>query len=464
MAPRPSEALLSLRSDEQLARLVHEGNVQAFAVIVERYRRELHAFAGRIRADGRADDLVQQTFLSALTALRGGTEVKHLRGWLYRILRNEATRTSRRTVVEVELDPGSITSESLEEATQRRMLAFDTLSSIAALPDRQRHVLVASALGGESRAAVAGSMGLSEGAVRQLMHRARATVRAAAAAITPAPLANWMAAFRNGPATNQVPEIAIGAGTAPAAGIALKLGAILASGALATGIVGSHLGSRPKHRPVARAHSRQGSGAGGVTRTGSGSGAARLRGASVPARRVRGRSTAATPVAVLHLDTGVSGASTAEARTRPHDHHRAPGREEGGAGGPGPRRTSGGEDGLHAGAGGGTARSPGGDDGSARSGGSVTEHGSGGDGAGSSESGGAQTVAGVQSAEGGSETTTSSGDSGSASSDGGRTQASSGDSGSGGSDSRDGGATSSGDSSGRSTRTRDSSGSDTSGK
>ena len=39
MAPRPSDALLSLRSDDQLARLVYDGNEKAFAVIVERYKR-----------------------------------------------------------------------------------------------------------------------------------------------------------------------------------------------------------------------------------------------------------------------------------------------------------------------------------------------------------------------------------------------------------------------------------------
>jgi RNA polymerase sigma factor (sigma-70 family) len=231
--------------------LARAGNEQAFAAIVERYRRELHAHASRIRSDGRADDIVQQTFLSAYAALSSGTEVRHLRGWLYRILRNEVIRTSNRPILEVELDPSLIASEPLEDAAQRRMLALEALSSIAALPDRQRHVMVASALAGESRSAVAGSMGLSEGAVRQLMHRARATLRAAAAAFTPSPLANWLASAR-GSAGSQAPEIAIGAGASSAAGVAVKLGAILATGAVASGIVGSQLGSRPGHTRAVR--------------------------------------------------------------------------------------------------------------------------------------------------------------------------------------------------------------------
>jgi hypothetical protein len=39
---------------------------------VERYRRELYAQASRMRADGRADHVVQQTFLGAFAALRSG--------------------------------------------------------------------------------------------------------------------------------------------------------------------------------------------------------------------------------------------------------------------------------------------------------------------------------------------------------------------------------------------------------
>jgi RNA polymerase sigma factor (sigma-70 family) len=271
MGPGPADLLLSSQPDERLVSLVRGGNEQAFATIVLRYRRELYVRARRMRCDGRADDLVQQTFLSAFAALRSGTEVHHLRGWLYRILRNEVIRTSSGPILEVELDPASIASEPLEEASHRRMLALETLSSIAALPARQRHALVATALDGESRAAVAGSMGVSEGAVRQLMHRARATLRAAVAAITPGPLANCLAAIRRG-TSDQGPEIAFAGGATSAAGVAIKLGAILATGAVATGIVGSQLTSRSGHpasarvqpKPVAAALGQAGPGGAGI--------------------------------------------------------------------------------------------------------------------------------------------------------------------------------------------------------
>jgi RNA polymerase sigma factor (sigma-70 family) len=259
MSPRLSELFLRSQPDEELVRLAQAGNERAFAAIVERYGQELHARACSMRMNGRAEDVVQQTFMSAFTALRSGTEVEHLRGWLHRILRNAAIRSSDRRVVEVQLDPAAVMSEPLEEGAQRRMLAFDTLSSIAALPARQRDALVATALGGESRAAVAASMGVSEGAVRQLMHRARASLRTAATAILPGPLVRWLQVIRNGVRTDQA-EIAFGAGTASAGGVAVKVGAILASGVVATGIVGAqlthrrvvhHSGAAPAHAAVA---------------------------------------------------------------------------------------------------------------------------------------------------------------------------------------------------------------------
>src|SRR5436305_7739727 len=94
MSPWLSDLFLNSQSDERLVRLAGDGHQQAFTAIVERYRRELSRFAGRLSSDGRAEDVVQQTFLSAFAALQNGSEVKHLRGWLYTILRHHAPRAS----------------------------------------------------------------------------------------------------------------------------------------------------------------------------------------------------------------------------------------------------------------------------------------------------------------------------------------------------------------------------------
>lgn len=229
MSPWLSDLFLSSQSDERLVALACAGHDRAFAAIVERYRGELHAHARRLSSDGRAEDIVQQTFLSAFSALRSGTEVSHLRGWLYQIVRNAAARIHGPR--DASLDQVSLTGDPLEDVVQERVLALSALSEVGRLPDRQRQALVGT-VQGHRRAEIARSMGLSEGAVRQLVHRARMSVRAAVTAVTPYPLLRWLTGRSGGSA-----EVVLATGAASAGGATLKLGALLASGVIAGGIV-----------------------------------------------------------------------------------------------------------------------------------------------------------------------------------------------------------------------------------
>jgi RNA polymerase sigma factor (sigma-70 family) len=232
MSPRLSDLLLRSQSDERLVSLAQAGHDRAFSTIVERYRPELLAMARRLVSDGRAEDVLQQALLSAFTALRSGTEVRHVRGWLYQIVRNAAIKTRR--PADAPLDEMTASGPALEEVVQQRALAMSAMNEISRLPERQRDALVGSALGGLGRAELAASMGLSEGAVRQLVHRARATVRTAVTAITPWPLANWLASVPAGPGGTS--EVVAAAGALSGGGIAVKLGALLVTGAVATGV------------------------------------------------------------------------------------------------------------------------------------------------------------------------------------------------------------------------------------
>jgi RNA polymerase sigma factor (sigma-70 family) len=248
VSPRLSDLLLSSQSDERLVSLARAGHERAFAAIVERYAPELQAMARRLCSDGRSEDVVQQAFLSAFTALRAGCEVRHLRGWLYRIVRNTAGRSESPTLLP--LDRTTASANVLEEVVQQRALAIGALSEIGRLPARQRQAMIGTALDGRPRAEIATSMGLSEGAVRQLVHRARTALRSAVTALTPWPLARWIATA--GPDAPGPAELAAGAGAASSGGLALKLGALLASGTFLTGAA-VHLQARPPDRGSERA-------------------------------------------------------------------------------------------------------------------------------------------------------------------------------------------------------------------
>ena len=253
MSPWLSDLLLRTQTDERLAALAQLGHQRAFETLVERYRDALCAYAMRL-SPNRGEDLVQQTFLAALAALQGGTEVRHLRGWLYEILRNLAWRESGSWPATAELDDTMPAAESAQQVAERRMLAHDTLAEVAQLPASQHDALVQTAIQGRSRTEVAAAMGLSEGAVRQLVHRARTALRTAVTAITPFPLLRWLAGARSGSAAG-LSEATIGAGTAASgAGVALKLGvgALVASGVVATGVISAvsptrETPARPSH-------------------------------------------------------------------------------------------------------------------------------------------------------------------------------------------------------------------------
>ena len=257
MGPWLSDRLLSSQSDERLVALARAGSDRAFAAIVQRYRGPLHAFAQRLDANGDAEDLVQQTFLSALAAMRSGAEVRHLRGWLHQILRHAAIQSSKRVTRSAELESADLGTPSAQHEAELRMLAAEALAALAKLPDRQHEALVATAVQGLSRAEVARLLGVTEGAVRQLVHRARETVRSAVTAITPYPLAQ---AFAAGPSGGGLADGVASAGAGSAGALAAKLGALVASGVVATGIVASGIHTRSqsthrglKHRPAAAA-------------------------------------------------------------------------------------------------------------------------------------------------------------------------------------------------------------------
>src|SRR4051794_17746393 len=193
--PSPSSVLLRTQSDERLVVLARAGHERAFEAIVERYRGALLRASRRYLPEARAEDALQQAFLSAWSALQRGDEVRDLRAWLYRIVHNTALNQLRVSGYDyAELEESLRASDAPQEEMERRAVVRQTLTGLAALPDRQREALLRIAVEGRSQEEVAHELGVSEGAVRQLVHRARLTLRAAATAVVPMPLAEWAAA------------------------------------------------------------------------------------------------------------------------------------------------------------------------------------------------------------------------------------------------------------------------------
>ena len=239
MTPLLSSALLRVQTDERLVELAASGHDRAFEAIVERYRRPLLRYLRRLLSETLAEDVVQATFINAWFSMRGGTEVRELRPWLYRIAHNAAINALKKVGEAMEEVPESAGGFATEPATEleRRDEMQRALTSIAALPSRQRAALLAVAVDGRAHADVAQELGLTDGAVRQLVHRARMTLRTGVTAVTPLPLLNMLMASAGDSTVGRVAEVAAGAGGAGAASLSLKAGAaaVLATGALVTG-------------------------------------------------------------------------------------------------------------------------------------------------------------------------------------------------------------------------------------
>ena len=257
MAPVLSTPLLRTQSDGRLVALAADGHDRAFEAIVERYRRPLQRYLRRLLSEALAEDVLQATFVRAWQALRAGTDVRELRPWLYRIAHNQALNTLRAAGSALPAVAAELPAISLEAEVERREELRAALHGIEALPDRQRAALVAIAVADRPHADVARELGMSDGALRQLLLRARTTLRAAATALTPYPVMSWLAGSQEATAA-RVAEVAVGAG---GAGVALKAGvAALAAGAVVAGgpaLHDEHQPARAKAKPDAHEARRE---------------------------------------------------------------------------------------------------------------------------------------------------------------------------------------------------------------
>jgi RNA polymerase sigma factor (sigma-70 family) len=252
MTPLLTSALLRTQSDEHLVLLVRDGQERAFDAIVDRYRKPLQRYCERVLPRSRAEDVVQQALTKAWCALQEGTEVRALRPWLYRIAATTVLETARAPGYDYDELKRSLTAcGEPETELEQQVIIRKTLAGLAALPDAQREALLRDAFEGQSRAQIADALGVSEGAVRQLLHRARATLRTAATAITPLPLVSWLAATGPAPAAGTALEGGA-AGTIGLAGVAKGSTIVATAGVVVSGsaAVQHH---RARHAPVEHA-------------------------------------------------------------------------------------------------------------------------------------------------------------------------------------------------------------------
>ena len=219
--------LLRTQSDSRLVDLVRAGNDRAFEAIVLRYHRPLLRHCRRLLPAGRAEDAVQQALLRALEAMRADERELQLGPWLHRIAHNTAIDSLRRMDSHwEELDERMDGVEPTHAAVEKRARFQSVMTNMGELPERQRRALVLRELEGRSYDEIAVTLGVTGDGVRQLLNRARNTMRAAASALMPPALVGRIAGSQ---ASVRVAELM----DPPSSALMAKATAAVAAGAVA---------------------------------------------------------------------------------------------------------------------------------------------------------------------------------------------------------------------------------------
>jgi len=121
----------------------NEPQAPSLPEMVDEYYVRLYRFAYRLSGSAvDAEDLTQQTFLSAQTNLHQLRELEHVKAWLFTILRNtflKGRRLEKQTDV-VSLEHAPEPSENLDESAELRLAELQAV--LDELPDEFREPLI----------------------------------------------------------------------------------------------------------------------------------------------------------------------------------------------------------------------------------------------------------------------------------------------------------------------------------
>jgi RNA polymerase sigma factor (sigma-70 family) len=187
VAPEHDGVGTPVDSDQSLVARVRRGDDRAFELLYQRYHRRIHAYVlGMVKDHGRAEDVTQEVFVSALRRMRETEQPLAFKPWLYQIAKNsciDAFRRSKRAEeVSYDADEGlapsdhsRLVSSSLSpDAAVAAKQDLDSLcGAFGGLSETHHEILVLRELEGLSYAEIGRRMGMSRPAVESTLFRAR---------------------------------------------------------------------------------------------------------------------------------------------------------------------------------------------------------------------------------------------------------------------------------------------------
>jgi RNA polymerase sigma-70 factor (ECF subfamily) len=173
--------------DVELVERAQDGDVAAYAELVDRYREVAFRTAWLItRSAAEAEDAAQEAFVKAFYALDRFRRGEAFRPWVLRIVANEAKNRRRSAArrerlalrAERERGPGDA-APSPEAASLAREDRERLMAALERLPERDRQVVVYRYLLELSEAETASVLGVRPGTVKSRLSRALGRLRTA---------------------------------------------------------------------------------------------------------------------------------------------------------------------------------------------------------------------------------------------------------------------------------------------
>jgi RNA polymerase sigma-70 factor (ECF subfamily) len=170
------------RSDADLVIAARQGDLDAFAVLVGRYRVPALRVAYGIAGD-EAEDAVQDAFVKSFRKLDTFRTDAAFRPWLFTIVANEARNrrraSSRRSKLDLHVrDEPTLAGVAVEDVVAQHDQRRQLLDVVAKLPDRYREVVALRYFAGLSESETAEALSCPLGTAKSRLSRALNLLRA----------------------------------------------------------------------------------------------------------------------------------------------------------------------------------------------------------------------------------------------------------------------------------------------
>ncbi len=137
------------QTDEQLALLTQQGNVEAFGFLIEKYQDKIKKYIRRMaQGPDEPNDITQNVFLKAFENIKSFDTKQRFSPWVYRIAHNETVNYLKKKKplplfdFDVFLPHYNIGKEDIENEAEKKLFPFKVEEFLNELNFKQREVLL----------------------------------------------------------------------------------------------------------------------------------------------------------------------------------------------------------------------------------------------------------------------------------------------------------------------------------